>query len=120
MSTDPNEPKESEEKMSKHIVDVEASESEARRFEEPPASAKPARPGRSSVLTVRLGDDELAALTGLAEARGIPVSTLARSLIVTGTASPNDESVHDSVVRALRETLMPEVLAPDRSPREAS
>ena len=37
---------------------------------------------RAKTLQVRLNDDELAALAALAAARGIPVSTLARDLLL--------------------------------------
>ncbi len=45
---------------------------------------------RSRTLQVRLNDEELAALVHVAEARGIPVSTLARDVLLTQLASPAD------------------------------
>jgi hypothetical protein len=64
------------------------------------------------VLSVRLAYDELDALTALAQQRGIPVSTMARSLIIEALREQGrDAGVHDAVVRALRETLRPDVLA---------
>lgn len=100
--------------MDRHIVDIEAEASEAARDMDIPADAKPTRPGRASVLSVRLAQDELAALTTLAEERGIPVSTMARSLIVEALHADygSDTDLHDAVVRALRETLRADVLAP--------
>jgi hypothetical protein len=98
--------------MDRHIVDIEAEASELSRDAPPPTGVKPTRPGRAVVLSVRLSSDELAALTAAAEQRGIPVSTAARSLIVGGLGSAGDTGVvHDAVVRALRETLNPELLA---------
>jgi hypothetical protein len=98
--------------MDKHIVDIEAEASEIGRDMDIPADARPTRPGRASVLSVRLAHDELAALTTLAQQRGIPVSTMARSLIIEALGEQRrDTDVHDTVVRALRETLRPDVLA---------
>lgn len=97
--------------MSKHIVDIEAEASEASRDMEPPPGVKPTRRARATVFSVRLTDDEYDALAAVAEERGIPVSTLARSLIVQGLDSTRPHTVHDEVVRALRETLRSDVLA---------
>ncbi|PSL08133.1 hypothetical protein CLV30_101100 [Haloactinopolyspora alba] len=99
--------------MSRHIVDIEAEASEASRDMDIPAGSKPTRPGRTTVLSVRLGQDEADALTELAATRSVPVSTLARSLIVEAlqTGDQQPETVHDEVVRALRETLRSDFLA---------
>lgn len=98
--------------MDKHIVDIEAEGSEASRDMDIRPDARPSQPGRASVLSVRLAHDELDALTAQAKQRGIPVSTMARSLIIEALRERRrDTGVHDAVVRALRETLRPDVLA---------
>ncbi len=45
---------------------------------------------RSKTLQVRLNEDELAALTALAASRGVPVSTLARDVLLGQLAAPGD------------------------------
>lgn len=45
---------------------------------------------RSRTLQVRLNEEELAALAALAERRGVPVSTLARDLLLGQLATPAD------------------------------
>ncbi|TDE15082.1 hypothetical protein [Jiangella asiatica] len=101
--------------MGRHVVDIEAEASELSRDMDVPADATPSRPGRATVLSVRRGKDEAEQLAALAAERSIPVSTLARSLIVdalrTSTRGPGDVAVHDAVVRALREPLRPDILA---------
>jgi len=98
--------------MSRHIVDIEAEASEASRDMDIPDGAKPIRPGRTTVLSVRLGQDEADALAELAATRSVPVSTLARSLIVEALQTGHQPmNVHEEVVRALRETLRSDFLA---------
>jgi hypothetical protein len=46
--------------------------------------AKPIRKNRGEILSLRLRPEELEELTAAAEAKGVPVSTLARSLVVQG------------------------------------
>jgi len=61
---------------------------------------------RAKTLQVRLNDDELAALAALAAARGIPVSTLARDLLL-GQLGAADTSTKALIarIRAELETL---------------
>jgi hypothetical protein len=61
---------------------------------------------RAKTLQVRLNDDELAALTLLAQTRGIPVSTLARDLLLAHL-SASDTSTKSLIarIRAELETL---------------
>ena len=53
---------------------------------------------RAKTLQIRLNDDELAALSSLAEARGIPVSTLARDLLL-GQLAASDTSTKALIAR---------------------
>jgi hypothetical protein len=53
---------------------------------------------RAKTLQVRLNDDELAALATLAAARGIPVSTLARDLLL-GQLGAADTSTKALIAR---------------------
>ncbi len=45
---------------------------------------------RAKTLQIRLNDDELAELTALAEDRGLPVSTIARQLLLQSLAPADD------------------------------
>ena len=47
-----------------------------------PTDARPTRPNRSTVYSVRLSADELARVQELADARHLPASTLVRSWIL--------------------------------------
>lgn len=68
---------------------------------------------RARTLQIRLNDDELAELSALAEARGLPVSTVARQLLLQsltpadGVQGAMDRLEHD--LAALRR----QVLAPN-------
>lgn len=53
---------------------------------------------RAKTLQIRLNDDELAALSSLAEGRGIPVSTLARDLLL-GELAASDTSTKALIAR---------------------
>ncbi len=53
---------------------------------------------RAKTLQIRLNDDELATLSSLAETRGIPVSTLARDLIL-GQLAASDTSTKALIAR---------------------
>ena len=53
---------------------------------------------RAKTLQIRLNDDELAALSSLADARGIPVSTLARDLLL-GQLAASDTSIKALIAR---------------------
>lgn len=46
--------------------------------------------GRARTLQIRLNDDELAELTALAQDRGLPVSTVARQLLLQSLAPADD------------------------------
>lgn len=45
---------------------------------------------RTQTLQIRLNEDELAELTALAESRGLPVSTVARQLLIQSLAPGDD------------------------------
>jgi len=61
--------------------------------------------GRSRVLQVRLTDEEYAMLEARASRTGVPVSTLARSILFGGTVD-----VTEAVENALRHALRPDLL----------
>lgn len=64
---------------------------------------------RSRVLQVRLNEDELAMLEKFADARGLPISTVARSLLL-GTMARGAVDVSAAMEAALRHVLRPEFL----------
>ena len=66
------------------IIEEETDASETNRDAPIPEGAKVTRPnrGRSTVYSIRLNPDEVAALQSIADAVGVPGSTLARSWIV--------------------------------------
>src|ERR1700722_18257652 len=66
------------------IIEAETEASEDDRDAPIPEGAKVTRPnrGRSTVYSIRLNPDEVAALQSIADAAGVPGSTLARSWIV--------------------------------------
>lgn len=65
------------------LIAAEATASEQNKDAELKPGTKVTRGhGRSKTLQVRLNDDEFAALARVAEERGIPVSTLARDLLL--------------------------------------
>lgn len=66
------------------IIESEAEASEDNRDAPFPGRAKVTRPnrGRSAVYSIRLNPEEVAALQPVADAAGVPGSTLARSWIV--------------------------------------
>lgn len=57
-------------------------ESEATREDEYPEDARPTRPNRSKVYSVRLSTEEQAHIEEVARARHLPASTLVRSWIL--------------------------------------
>lgn len=70
------------------------------------------RPGhaRSTVYSVRLNPDEVAALQEYADAEGLPASTLVRSWIIerlrsNGPAPDIRQLIHDEVQTAVRDAL---------------
>jgi predicted transcriptional regulator len=66
------------------IIEAETEASENNRDAPIPEGAQITRPnrGRSTVYSIRLNPDEVAALQSIADAAGVPGSTLARSWIV--------------------------------------
>jgi len=68
----------------KKIIDEETEASEKNRDAPIPDGAKVTRPNRtrSTVYSIRLNADEVAALQSLADTAGVPGSTLARSFII--------------------------------------
>jgi len=65
------------------------------------------RPNKGTVLSVRLTADEYELLARRAERDGLPLSTAGRHLIVAGLRA----DIKDTVKQALRETLVPELIA---------
>ena len=59
--------------------------------------------GRSKTLQVRLNDDEFAALARTAEERGIPVSTLARDLLLRALEGAGEDP--QAVITRMRSDL---------------
>lgn len=99
------------------LIDDEAERAEVTRDEPYPPGVVAERRNRprASVYSVRLGDDEVAAVQRLADGAGIPASTLVRSWIVEriarapgGTAEVHPavrEAIHAEVRAAVREAL---------------
>ena len=84
------------------ITDLIATEAEAAE-RNPDAGIKPGSKvtrghQRAKTLQVRLNVEELETLTRLAEQRGLPVSTLARDLLLSQLAGP-DESAKALIAR---------------------
>lgn len=75
----------------RRLLAAEGEHAEASRGEPIPAeaAARATRPGqaRSVMFSLRLNPDELAAVQALAEAQGVPASTLARGWIVQQLAA---------------------------------
>lgn len=93
------------------IAQVLAVEGEAAERADVPEDARPTRVGakRSTVFTLRLSTEELAAVQAAADNAGLPPSTLARKWILDGLLVHPQEDlraiVHDEVVAAVREAL---------------
>ena len=90
-------------------------EAEATRDAPMPSGVIGARPnhGRSTVYSVRLTPDEVAAVQAAAERAGLPASTLVRSWIVERAGQENGSTaedrlralIHEEVRAAIREAL---------------
>lgn len=96
------------------VVEREAVASEETRDTPVPAGVAGTRPGRgrAAVLSVRLAPEELEELTARARDQGVPVSTMARSLIVRGLRPAQIDvspQLRDVVLLAVQQTV-PEVL----------
>jgi predicted transcriptional regulator len=95
------------------LLRVEAEHAEQHADAQAPPSTTVSRPGiaRSTVYSVRLNQDEHAALQHLADEAGIPSSALVRSWILervrTGGEAPADirQLIHDEVRDAVREAF---------------
>ena len=97
----------------KELIELESDAAEASRDLPEPDGVTGRRIKGGAVLSVRLNEEEFAALTELAHAKHIPTSTMARSLILQamrGDATLG-ATVHDAVVTALREVLPKDLLA---------
>ena len=97
----------------KELIELESDAAEASRDMPGPGGVTGRRVKGGTVLSVRLNEEEFAALTELAHAKHIPTSTMARSLILQamrGDAALGS-TVHDAVVTALREVLPKDLLA---------
>lgn len=95
--------------MSKQIKDTVAEEVAA--IEDDPDAAVTdettvSRPGRarSQMLSVRLSPEEADAVAGVAQASGVPVSTLIRGYILRGLSQDRDDSPQ-SLVDALSQDV---------------
>ncbi|SJN37484.1 hypothetical protein [Luteococcus japonicus] len=74
------------------LIAAEAKASEQNKDAELKPGTKTTRGhGRSKTLQVRLNDDEFAVLARVAEERGIPVSTLARDLLLRELGGHNTD-----------------------------
>jgi len=84
---------------------------DSERTRDVPMDTSAMRANRSEVFTLRLNPDELLAVNAVAEAAGLPPSTLVRAWILDRlkTVDVQPESlrtiVHDEVVAAVREAL---------------
>jgi hypothetical protein len=99
------------------LIDEEAEHAEVTRDEPYPPDVVVERRNRTraSVYSVRLSDDEVAAVQRLADDAGVPASTLVRSWILEriaraprGTAEVDPavrEAIHSEVRAAVREAL---------------
>lgn len=73
------------------LIDAEAEASERNRNAKIRPGTKVTRGhSRSRTLQVRLNEDEMEALTALAEERGVPASTMARDVLLVHLAAPAD------------------------------
>jgi len=80
------------------LIHHEAEQAEARRRDPLPSSAVGTRPNSRGgaaprILSVRLSGEQFDRLTVEAEHAGVPVSTLARMLVLRGLAPSGDEGV---------------------------
>jgi hypothetical protein len=101
----------------RELLAAKAAASDASAGQPAPPGVEPVRRGRASVLSVRLSPQELDALTTQAHNDGIPVSTLARALIVRAMHANNEPSIariEEAVMAALErfETRRKERLPP--------
>lgn len=99
------------------LIDEEAEHAEVTRDEPYPPDTVAERRNRprASVYSIRLSDDEVAAVQRLADDAGVPASTLVRSWILQRIArAPRDttdvdpsvrEAIHSEVRAAVREAL---------------
>lgn len=100
-----------------HLIDQEAEHAEATRDDPYPPGVVAERRNRTraSVYSVRLSDDEIAAIQRLADSAGVPSSTMVRSWIISqltrasvGRAQVDPairETIHSEVRAAVREAL---------------
>jgi len=93
------------------LIDQEAEHAETTRDEPYPHGVVPERRNRarSSVYSVRLGDDEIAEIHRLAQSAGVPASTLVRSWITQRIAAARSTTA--AVDTAVREAIRTEVEA---------
>jgi hypothetical protein len=99
----------------KQLIEQIAAESEATMNDPAPPGTVYTRPNRarSAMFSLRLNPEELAAVQALAEAQGVPASTLARAWIVQRLAAentgPNDTATMldrlETDVRVLRKLV---------------
>jgi hypothetical protein len=69
-------------KLDRALIDQIRQESEQTKDDPYPKGARPARPNRGRVYSVRLNDDEYEAVQRVADAAHLPPSTLVRSWIL--------------------------------------
>lgn len=86
------------------LLGIEAEASERNKDAEPGPGTRTTRGnGRAKILQIRLNPEELAALREAAERRGLPVSTVARDMILRGLVSGSD--FPGSVIARMRADL---------------
>lgn len=97
----------------KELIESESDAAEASRDVPGPDGVTGRRVMGGTVLSVRLNEEEFAALTELAHAKHIPTSTMARSPILQAMRGDDalGSTVHDAVMTALREVLPKDLLA---------
>lgn len=99
----------------KELLDAEGNAAEEAELQADPNSPLPdlvkvtRGHSRTSTLQVRLNGDEMQALQLLAKARGVPASTMARSILLTALAPSSDAGAAlariESDVAALRRVI---------------
>ncbi len=83
----------------KQEVERAQTESEATRDEPLPEHVKGERKGRSVVQSVRLPAEVFAAIEGIAERAGVPVSALIRGWVLQGLATEEGTSLREGIER---------------------
>ncbi|MDR0483587.1 MAG: hypothetical protein LBH13_10635 [Cellulomonadaceae bacterium] len=94
------------------IIATEAEYSEQHRHDPLPEGVSPSRTGAgATVLSVRLTKNQYSELRDRAIHEGLPTSTFAKTLILSGLGDKTEPGVVEAVEQAIRHILKPELLA---------